>query len=76
MGDDAVRVRYKRDREPQFYESMCLTTTPRDPPRSLRGPLDHCTGCPYPAHGFVCWGGDKCIRTEMARIMERDKWRL
>lgn len=71
-----MRVRYKRDRETQYYESMCLTTTPRDPPIPLRGPLDHCTGCPYPAHGFVCWGRDKCIRTEMARIMERDKWRL
>ena len=71
-----MRVRYKHNRVLQFYESECLTTVPHDPPEPLRGPLEHCTGCPYPSHGFICWGGDKCIRTEVARIMERDRCRL
>lgn len=71
-----MRVRYKRDREPQFYESMCLTTAPREPPPGLSGPGGRCTGCPYPAHGFVCWGEDNCLRTEMDRIMERDRKKL
>lgn len=26
-----------------------------------------CKGCPYPAHGFVCWPGD-CIRNRMEKI--------
>ena len=71
-----MRVRYKHNREPEFYESMCLTTTSHDPPEPLRGPLDHCAGCPYPNHGFVCWGGGKCLRTEMARILERSRRKL
>lgn len=68
-----MRVRYKHNREPQVYESMCLTTTPYEPAPTVTGPQGHCEGCPYPGHGFVCWGGAKCLRTEMARIMERDK---
>ena len=71
-----MKVLYKHNGEPQFYESMCLTATSHDPPEPLRGPLDHCTGCPYPNHGFVCWGGGKCLRTEIARIMERDRGKL
>ena len=59
----------------QFYESECLTTIPREPPPILTGPFERCAGCPYPGHGFVCWGvgEDVCIRTEVARIMERGK---
>ena len=72
-GDVAVRVRYKHNREPQFYESMCLTTTPHEPPPILTGPFERCAGCPYPGHGFVCGNGDNCLRTEMSRIMERDR---
>lgn len=68
-----MRVRYKHNREPQFYESMCLTTVPHEPPPVLTVPHSHCVGCPYPGHGFVCGSGETCLRTEMARIMERDK---
>ncbi len=32
-----------------------------------------CAGCPYPAHGFVCWGKeDHCIRTEMEKVNRRN----
>ncbi len=68
-----MRVRYKRNREPLIYESQCLTTTPHQPPAVFTGPHDRCAGCPYPAHGFICWGGERCIRDEVARIMERDR---
>ena len=71
-----MRVRYKHNREPQSYESMCLTTTPHEPPPTVTGPQSHCVGCPYPGHGFVCGNSKTCLRTEMARIMVRDKWRL
>ena len=57
----------------QFYEPECLTTVPREPPPILTGPFARCAGCPYPGHGFVCGNGETCLRTEMARIMERDK---
>ena len=30
---------------------------------------ERCSGCPYPAHGFVCWNSDgKCLRSRMAEI--------
>ena len=56
-----MRIRYKKNRMVQFYESNYLTTIPHEPPP------------PYPGHGFVCGGGESCLRTEMARIMERDR---
>ena len=28
-----------------------------------------CNGCPYPRHGFLCWGADgTCLRTRMNKI--------
>ena len=67
-----MRIRYKKNRMVQFYESNCLTTIPHEPPPPLSRP-EPCGGCPYPGHGFVCGGGGSCLRTEMARIMERDR---
>ena len=29
----------------------------------------HCEGCPYPSHGFVCWGRDgQCMREIMKKL--------
>ena len=31
-----------------------------------------CNGCPYPRHGFLCWGADgTCLRTRMNEINEK-----
>ena len=70
-----MRVRYKKNRIMRSYESECLGTVPREPPPVLTGPFERCEGCPYPGHGFVCWNrsGEKCLRTEVERIMERDR---
>ncbi len=70
-----MRVRYKKNRVVQFYESECLVTVPHEPPPVLEGPFERCVGCPYRGHGFICWGqdGETCMRTEAARIMERDR---
>ena len=70
-----MRIRYKKNRQVQFYESECLNTIPHEPPPVLTGPFERCAGCPYPGNGFMCWGADeeKCLRTEVARIMERDR---
>ena len=33
-----------------------------------------CKGCPYPGHGFVCWGADgSCIRSRIAEINQIEK---
>ena len=70
-----MRVRYKKNHTLQFYESECLPTVPHEPPPVLTGPFERCADCPYPGHGFLCWGADEetCMRTVMTRIMERDK---
>lgn len=68
-----MRIRYKKNRLLQFYESECLRTTAREPPAAIAGPHNRCVDCPYPGHGFICGNGEHCLRTEMARIMERDK---
>ena len=70
-----MKVRYKKHGTLQFYESDCLYTVPREPPPVLTGPFKRCEGCPYPSHGFLCWRADggSCMRTEVARIMGRDR---
>ena len=31
--------------------------------------FDWCKGCPYPRHGFVCWGRDgQCMREIMKKL--------
>ena len=40
-----------------------------EPERPVCRISPRCEGCPYPAHGFVCWGGDgNCIRSRIAKI--------
>ena len=71
-----MKVRYKKHGILQFYESECLLTVPHEPPPPApAGPFERCEGCPYSGHGFLCWGADEetCMRTEAARIMERDR---
>ena len=35
---------------------------------------DRCKGCPFPGHGFLCWGkDDECMRTRLAEIENRRK---
>lgn len=32
-----------------------------------------CEGCPYPRHGFLCWGSESdCMRTRIKKIRERE----
>ena len=70
-----MKVRYKKNRTWLVYESECLSTVHHEPPPVLTGHFERCEGCPYPGHGFLCWrvDGEKCMRTEVARIMERDR---
>ncbi|MCI2046968.1 MAG: hypothetical protein LKJ90_04560 [Faecalibacterium sp.] len=46
-------------------------STMRDVPQDDNPVCTHserCQGCPYPAHGFICWRRDgTCLRTDMAK---------
>ena len=47
------------------YRRGEFTTSPA--PVCSRSP--ECNGCPYPRHGFLCWGADgTCLRTRMNKI--------
>ena len=36
---------------------------------------ERCRGCPYPAHGIICWHrGGGCLRTDMEEIERRRKY--
>ena len=40
---------------------------PEDKPVCSKDP--NCENCPYPSHGFVCWGSEEnCIRREVERM--------
>ena len=63
---------------------MCIRdrdmTTKQSDPRSHIGKASgrsahKCEGCPYPHHGFICWGRDgSCMRTDVEELTERH-WR-
>ena len=43
------------------------------PPDPICTKYERCKGCPYPMHGFVCWGSEEgdCLRTRMRRCSEK-----
>ena len=39
------------------------------PQKTVCHQFPRCEGCPYPAHGFLCWGsGDDCMRTRVKKL--------
>lgn len=70
-----MRVRYKRNKKVAYYNSDSLTKSPKsEAPPHPRGPFASCGDCPYPRHGFMCYGkeGD-CMKTDLQRMTERKK---
>ena len=44
----------------------CTAFVPMPPEPVLCTESERCRGCPYPAHGVICWHRDGgCLRTEM-----------
>ncbi len=44
---------------------------PTKPPVCTQFPL--CKGCPFPGHGFLCWGADgECMRTRIEKQNGKD----
>ena len=57
------------------YERMMIQK-PENGKRDKSPPASfprRCEGCPYPAHGFLCWGGeDDCMRTRVKKLNEKE----
>ncbi len=54
--------------------AMIAPTCPQDPhPKPVCRRFSRCEGCPYPAHGFLCWGSEEdCMRTRVKKLNERE----
>ena len=59
-----------------FRCSYAPECTPIPQPKPVCRQFSRCDGCPYPAHGFLCWGpGEDCMRTRVEKINNRRKER-
>ena len=46
----------------------------KPPQKPVCRQFSRCEGCPYPAHGFLCWGsGDDCMRTRVEKLNREEK---
>ena len=54
--------------------AMAAPTCPPDPPQKpVCRRFSRCEGCPYPAHGFLCWGsGEDCMRTRVRKLNKKE----
>ena len=60
--DHPVRENYRQLMRHEFKGNA------REPPmKPVCTEKPECVGCPYPAHGFVCWG-KKCMREKLNQI--------
>ncbi len=52
----------------------CTAFVPTPPEPVFCTENERCRGCPYPAHGVICWHRDgTCLRTDMEKIERRQK---
>ena len=65
----------QKNRRSACYDSDILVTGGRIPPDERpQGPFKSCGDCPYPSHGFVCYGSEgDCLRTDMEKIHRKNK---
>lgn len=54
-----------------------VNRAPGGAPEPVQKPIcrqfSRCEGCPYPAHGFLCWRDQTdCLRTRMQKINEME----
>lgn len=46
--------------------------TPEPEQKPVCRQFSRCEGCPYPAHGFLCWGSEEdCMRTRVKKLNEK-----
>ena len=49
------------------------TCSPYPPQKPVCRRFSRCEGCPYPAHGFLCWGsGEDCMRTRVRKLNKKE----
>ena len=62
---DKLRFNIRLSQVPEYHPE------PEPNPICTRSP--DCLGCPYPPHGFLCWGSDgSCLRSKMNEIIGKE----
>lgn len=56
-----------------FHVNHAPGCTPEPEQKPICRQFSRCEGCPYPAHGFLCWRDNTdCMRTRMKKINETE----
>ena len=57
-----------------FFKPHTSTYHPESASKPVCRRFSRCEGCPYPAHGFLCWASDQeCLRTRMEKINRKEE---
>lgn len=63
---DKLRFNIRLSRVPEYH--------PEPEPNPICTHSPDCQGCPYPRHGFLCWGSDgSCLRSRMNEIIGKEE---
>ena len=62
---DKLRFNIRLSHVPEYH--------PEPEPNPICTHSPDCQGCPYPRHGFLCWGSDgSCLRSKMNEIIGKE----
>lgn len=57
-----------------FHVNRAPGCAPEPVQKPICRQFSRCAGCPYPAHGFLCWRDQTdCLRTRMQKINEMEE---
>ena len=57
-----------------FFKPHTSTYHPESASKPVCRRFSRCEGCPYHAHGFLCWASDQeCLRTRMEKINRKEE---
>lgn len=66
-------LRWGRMKKWLFHISHAPSYAPEPEQKPVCRQFSRCKDCPYPAHGFLCWGsGDDCMRTRIEKLNRKE----
>ena len=66
-------LRWERVKKWRFHISHAPGYAPEPEQKPVCRQFSRCEGCPYPAHGFLCWSsGEDCMRTRVEKLNRKE----
>ena len=66
-------LRWERVKKWLFHISHAPSYAPEPEQKPVCRQFSRCKDCPYPAHGFLCWGsGEDCMRTRVEKLNRKE----